>query len=158
VDDHWMIPHFEKMLYENGALLALYAQGYAATGNALFKRTCEQTAAWVMREMQAPGGGYYSSLDADSEGEEGKFYTWTPQEIEVLLDAEDYRLSHATSVSTAPPTSRVAGTCTSIATARSSQRNSLSPPTRSTGASTGPARHCSRCANSGCVRDAMKKS
>jgi uncharacterized protein YyaL (SSP411 family) len=92
VDERWMIPHFEKMLYDNGALLALYAQTYAATGNALFRRTCEQTAAWVMGEMQAPQGGYYSSLDADSEGEEGKFYLWTPQEIEPLLAPVDYRL------------------------------------------------------------------
>jgi uncharacterized protein YyaL (SSP411 family) len=92
VDDRWMIPHFEKMLYDNAALLALYAQGHAATGSTLFKRTCAHTAAWVMREMQAPGGGYYSSLDADSEGEEGRFYTWTPQEIEALLDPADYRL------------------------------------------------------------------
>jgi len=90
VDDRWMIPHFEKMLYDNGALLALFAQAHAATGNALFRRTCEQTAGWAMREMQAPEGGYYSSLDADSEGEEGRFYTWTPQEIKSLLEPADY--------------------------------------------------------------------
>jgi uncharacterized protein len=92
VDDHWMIPHFEKMLYDNGPLLALYAEAWAATGDPLFERTCRATAGWVMREMQAPQGGYYSSLDADSEGGEGKFYVWTPEQVRALLDAEEYRL------------------------------------------------------------------
>ncbi|MBT8116858.1 MAG: thioredoxin domain-containing protein [Gammaproteobacteria bacterium] len=92
VDNHWMIPHFEKMLYDNGALLALYGEAWAATGSPLFARTARQTAAWVMREMQAPEGGYYSSLDADSEGEEGRFYVWTPDAVRALLDADDYRL------------------------------------------------------------------
>jgi hypothetical protein len=90
VDDHWMIPHFEKMLYDNGALLALYAEAWAATGNPLFQHVCVQTAGWVMRDMQAPEGGYYSSLDADSEGEEGRYYVWTPAEVKALLDAPDY--------------------------------------------------------------------
>ena len=92
VDDRWMIPHFEKMLYDNGALLALYAEAWAITGNALFRRVCEQTAAWTMREMQSGAGGYYSSLDADSEGEEGRFYVWTPDEVRTLLDDGQYRL------------------------------------------------------------------
>jgi len=92
VDNHWMLPHFEKMLYDNGALLALYGEACAVTGSPLFARTARQTAAWVMREMQAPEGGYYSSLDADSEGEEGRFYVWTPDAVRALLDADDYRL------------------------------------------------------------------
>ncbi len=92
VDDQWMIPHFEKMLYDNGPLLALYSEAYAATGSALYRRTCEETAAWVMREMQAPEGGYYSSLDADSEGEEGRFYVWSRQEVQSLLGEQAYAL------------------------------------------------------------------
>lgn len=91
VDDYWMIPHFEKMLYDNGPLLALYAQAHAATGNPLFARIAHETAEWVMREMQSPEGGYYSTLDADSEGEEGKFYVWTRDQVRGLL-AEDYAL------------------------------------------------------------------
>jgi uncharacterized protein YyaL (SSP411 family) len=92
VDERWMIPHFEKMLYDNGALLGLYAEAHTATGIPLFKRSCEQMAAWVMREMQSVEGGYYSSLDADSEGEEGRFYVWTPDEVKSLLTADEYRL------------------------------------------------------------------
>jgi uncharacterized protein YyaL (SSP411 family) len=92
VDDRWMIPHFEKMLYDNGALLALYAEAHAATGNDLFRHVCEQTAAWVMREMQSADGGYYSSLDADSEGVEGRFYVWTPEQVRALLEEDEYRL------------------------------------------------------------------
>jgi len=92
VDAHWMIPHFEKMLYDNGALLALYAEAHAATGNPLFKRICQQTADWVMRDMQSPEGGYYSSLDADSEGEEGKYYVWTPAEVQEVVREDDYAI------------------------------------------------------------------
>jgi len=90
VDDRWMIPHFEKMLYDNGPLLSLYADAWRASGNPLFRDVCEETAAWVMREMQSPEGGYYSTLDADSEGEEGRFYAWTPDEVRAELDAEEY--------------------------------------------------------------------
>ena len=92
VDERWMIPHFEKMLYDNGPLLALYSQAAAASGDALFARTARETAQWVMREMQAPEGGYYSSLDADSEGEEGKYYVWTCAEARALLTDEEYPL------------------------------------------------------------------
>jgi hypothetical protein len=90
VDARWEIPHFEKMLYDNGPLLRLYADAWTATRNPLFARVAEETAAWVMREMQSPEGGYYSSLDADSEHEEGKFYVWTPEEIRALVSAEEY--------------------------------------------------------------------
>jgi uncharacterized protein YyaL (SSP411 family) len=90
VDAEWMIPHFEKMLYDNGPLLRLYADAWTVTGNPLFARVAEETAAWVMREMQSPEGGYYSSLDADSEHEEGKFYVWTPDEVRSLLSSEEY--------------------------------------------------------------------
>jgi len=90
VDDYWMIPHFEKMLYDNGPLLSLYSEAWAATGNPLYQRVAAQTARWVMREMQAPEGGYYSSLDADSEGEEGRFYVWNPEQVQRLLSEEEY--------------------------------------------------------------------
>lgn len=95
VDKMWMIPHFEKMLYDNGSLLALYADAWAINGEAGFKRICEETAAWTMREMQSPEGGYYSTLDADSEGEEGKFYVWTPEEVKQYLAQDEYRIVEA---------------------------------------------------------------
>jgi uncharacterized protein YyaL (SSP411 family) len=90
VDAKWGIPHFEKMLYDNGPLLRLYADAWAVTRNPLFGRVVEETAAWLQREMQSPEGGYYSTLDADSEGHEGKFYVWTPQEAERLLTVEEF--------------------------------------------------------------------
>ncbi|HVQ61483.1 MAG TPA: thioredoxin domain-containing protein [Burkholderiales bacterium] len=90
VDAEWMIPHFEKMLYDNGPLLRLCADAWTASQNPLFARVAEETAAWVMREMQSSEGGYYSSLDADSEHEEGKFYVWTPDEVRSLVSADEY--------------------------------------------------------------------
>lgn len=90
VDDQWMIPHFEKMLYDNGPLLALYSQAWQITGDPFFKQIAEETGNWVMHEMQSPEGGYYSTLDADSESEEGKFYLWTPEEAETLLTDAEY--------------------------------------------------------------------
>jgi len=92
VDDLWMIPHFEKMLYDNGPLLALYSDAWRAGGDELFRRTTTATADWVIREMQSPRGGYYSTLDADSEGEEGKYYVWDRAEVRALLDEDTYGL------------------------------------------------------------------
>ena len=90
VDAHWLIPHFEKMLYDNGPLLARYSDAWALTRDPLFATVVEETAAWAMREMQSPDGGYYSSLDADSEHEEGKFYVWTQEEARALLSDEEF--------------------------------------------------------------------
>ena len=93
VDERWEIPHFEKMLYDNGPLLGLCADAWAQTGDALYARVAEQTASWVLREMQAAEGGYYSALDADSEGEEGKYYVWDRSEIERLLSPQELALA-----------------------------------------------------------------
>ena len=90
VDAMWMIPHFEKMLYDNGPLLSVAAELHQICGDAAFARAARETAAWVMREMQSPEGGFYSTLDADSEGEEGKFYVWTPDEVRGLVSEDEY--------------------------------------------------------------------
>ena len=91
VDAHWRIPHFEKMLYDNGPLLGLYANAWRSSRRRLFQQVARDTAAWVMREMQSRQGGFYSSLDADSEGEEGKFYTWKPDEAQRLLSEVEFK-------------------------------------------------------------------
>ena len=90
VDPYWMIPHFEKMLYDNGALLAVYADAATATGEPLYSRLASATAEWIVREMQSPHGGYFSSFDADSEGHEGKYYVWDRAEVERALTPEEY--------------------------------------------------------------------
>ena len=88
-DNHWLVPHFEKMLYDNALLSRLYLHAYQSTGSPFHKRIVEETLDYVLREMTDETGSFYSSQDADSEGEEGKFFVWTPQEIEELLGTND---------------------------------------------------------------------
>ncbi|MDH3350053.1 MAG: thioredoxin domain-containing protein [Gammaproteobacteria bacterium] len=90
VDKQWQIPHFEKMLYDNGPLLAVYSQAFLATGEQMFAQVANQTANWMLSDMRSPDGSFYSSRDADSEGEEGKYYVWTPDEVAALIGPDDY--------------------------------------------------------------------
>ena len=83
-DAEWLVPHFEKMLYDNAQLARVYLMGYQATGNAYFREVAEQVIEYVLRDMTDPSGGFYSTEDADSEGEEGKFYVWTPAQLREL--------------------------------------------------------------------------
>lgn len=92
VDAHWLVPHFEKMLYDNAQLIKVYLEAYQATGDTFFKRIAEESLAYVQREMTSPEGGFYATQDADSEGEEGKFFVWTPAEIMEILGEESGRI------------------------------------------------------------------
>ncbi|HEX7175005.1 MAG TPA: thioredoxin domain-containing protein [Pyrinomonadaceae bacterium] len=91
-DAHWLVPHFEKMLYDNALLSRLYLHAYQATGDELFKRIVEETLDYVVREMTDPSGSFYSTQDADSEGIEGKFFVWDEAELKDLLGEDDARL------------------------------------------------------------------
>jgi uncharacterized protein len=85
VDDKWLVPHFEKMLYDNAQLLGIYADAYALTGDDEYQRVIAEIIEWLEREMSDDSGALYASQDADSEGEEGRFYVWTPEQIEAVL-------------------------------------------------------------------------
>lgn len=89
-DRQWMIPHFEKMLYDNGQLLSLYSQALNFGHDDLFQQAIEDTIGWLQREMRHPDGGFFAAQDADSEGEEGKFYLWRREQVKRLLDEDEY--------------------------------------------------------------------
>jgi uncharacterized protein YyaL (SSP411 family) len=95
VDAEWTIPHFEKMLYDNGPLLGLYADLSRTTGEAAFADVARAIVGWLTREMRADDGAFFSSLDADSEGEEGRFYVWTPDEVRELLSPGEWAVASA---------------------------------------------------------------
>ena len=94
-DTFWLVPHFEKMLYDNALLARLYLHAWLATGRSLYRRITEETLDYVLREMTGEHGGFFSATDADSEGEEGKFFVWAPEEIESSLGKEDATLFNA---------------------------------------------------------------
>jgi uncharacterized protein YyaL (SSP411 family) len=93
VDEYWLVPHFEKMLYDNALLSRLYLETYQATKDAFYRRIAEETLDYVLRDMTSEEGGFYSAEDADSEGEEGKFYVWTPEELAAALDPDEASLA-----------------------------------------------------------------
>ncbi|MFI5028034.1 MAG: thioredoxin domain-containing protein [Solirubrobacterales bacterium] len=90
VDANWLVPHFEKMLYDNALLARAYLHGWQALGHERWRRGCEETLDWALREMRGPEGGFYAALDADSEGEEGRFYVWSREEIREALGADSF--------------------------------------------------------------------
>src|SRR4051794_6002159 len=96
VDATWTVPHFEKMLYDNALLARAYLHGWQVSGDPILRRVCEETLDWALREMRAPEGGFYSALDADSEGVEGKFYVWSLDELAELVGENEIAYFGAT--------------------------------------------------------------
>jgi uncharacterized protein YyaL (SSP411 family) len=88
-DERWLVPHFEKMLYDNALLLRLYVEGWRASGDERYASTARDIAGYVLREMQDAGGGFYATQDADSEGEEGKFFVWTPRQVDEVCAGDE---------------------------------------------------------------------
>ncbi|KAB2910962.1 MAG: thioredoxin domain-containing protein, partial [Kofleriaceae bacterium] len=95
VDDKWLVPHFEKMLYDNGQLLGVMADAFAMTGDRRFAEVIEETVGWLEREMSDASGGLWASLDADSEGEEGRFYVWRPEQLAEALGIDAMHVASA---------------------------------------------------------------
>jgi uncharacterized protein YyaL (SSP411 family) len=95
VDAHWLVPHFEKMLYDNALLARVYLHAWQATGSPEYRAVMDDVLRWVRKEMTSAEGGFYSALDADSEGEEGLFYLWTPEQLAEVLGEEDARIAGA---------------------------------------------------------------
>ena len=145
-DEQWMIPHFEKMLYDNGQLLGLCVQAWRISNEVLFHDAAVETADWVIREMQAEAGGYYSALDADSEGVEGKFYVWEPAVVESTLEPQSYAvLAKRFGLDRPPPTSKATGTCIPTIPTRNWLKNSIAMSMKSTMNCKLPGNDCSSC-------------
>ena len=120
VDGQWLVPHFEKMLYDNAQLASLYLHAWLATGDAEYRRVTEETLDYVLREMTHPAGGFYSAQDADTEGDEGKFFVWTPEEIRARPGRRGARAGRRwpTGAWTTGPTSRATASCSCRASRR----------------------------------------
>ena len=92
VDERWLVPHFEKMLYDNALLACSYLEAWQVTQKTFYRQICEEVIAYILRDMTHPEGGFYSAEDADSEGQEGYFYTWTYEEIGSVLGKDESKL------------------------------------------------------------------